>query len=485
MTVLAPAPSYGSSRLLPRPASLAVVAVGAFAVWLGLHDPLASFALVAIGALVVWVVLRPSVAAYALTVVTPLTAGIDRGVAIPVLRPNEALAAVVGSALIVRALLLAREGTRPRMRLSQVEWALLAMAVSSSVMPLLWMLLRHQELTSDDLLYALVMWKFAAVYLIVRVSIRTEPQVRRCLYLSLGAATIVAVIAILQALNLFHVREALATYFIPNGFVGSLTKPRGGSTLALPAAVADLMIFNLALVVALLTRHTRPRTLLWGIGVIFVLAAISAGEFSSALGLVVGSVLIAVVVRRPRMLLLALPLGAVVALALWPVISARLTGFQSVSGLPVSWTGRLDNLKNYFLPPLMSHGNFLLGVRPSARVVVPSQATGYVWIESGYIWLLWGGGIPLLLAFLWFVRAASVSSFTIARSRPDAVGVAATGLLVGVAITTLLMLFDPHLTYRGSADALFVLAALARCPAQPAGTTASSATGPPKGAIAK
>jgi hypothetical protein len=486
MTVLARTSSYASSRRLPRPRprALALVPVGALVVWLGLQDPLVSLLLVAIGALAVWVVVHPSVAAYALIVVTPLTAGIDRGAAIPVLRPNEALAAVVGTALIVRALLLVREGTRPRMRLSQVEWALLAMAVSNSVVPLLWMLLRHQELTGDDLLYALVMWKFAAVYLIVRVSVRTEPQVRRCLYLSLGAATVVAVIAILQALNLLNVRGVLATYFIPNGHVGALAKPRGGSTLALPAAVADLMIFNLALVVALLSQRARPRTLFSGVGVIFVLAAISAGEFSSALGLVVGGVLIAVVVRRPRLLLLALPLGALVAIALWPVISARLMGFESVSGLPVSWTGRLDNLKNYFLPPLMSHGNYLFGVRPSARIAVPSQATGYVWIESGYIWLLWGGGIPLLLAFLWFVRSASVRSFTIARSRRDAVGVAATGLLVGVVVTALLMLFDPHLTYRGSADALFILAALARCPAQPAGTTASSAIGPPKGAVA-
>jgi len=73
------------------------VPLGASAVWLGLQDPLIALLLVAIGGLAVWVVVRPSVAAYALTVVTPLTVGIDRGAAIPVLRPNEALAAVVGA----------------------------------------------------------------------------------------------------------------------------------------------------------------------------------------------------------------------------------------------------------------------------------------------------------------------------------------------------------------------------------------------------
>jgi len=312
--------------------------------------------LVAIGALAVCVAARPSVAAYALTAMTPLTAGIDRGAAIPLLRPNEALAAVVGAALIGRGLLLAREGVRPHLRLSEIEWALLAMAVASSVIPLLWMSLRHQEISRDDQLYALVLWKFAAVYLIVRVSIRTEAQVRRCLYLSIGAATVVAVIAILQALNLLNVRGILATYYLPNGDVGALAKPRGGSTLSLPAAVADLMIYNLALVAGLVAQRVRHWLLLCGVGVLFVLAAVSAGEFSSALGLVIGAVLVAVMVRKPRVLLLSLPLGAVVAVALWPVISARLAGFQSVSGLPVSWTGRLNNLENYFVPPLMSNG---------------------------------------------------------------------------------------------------------------------------------
>jgi hypothetical protein len=144
-----------------------------------------------------------------------------------------------------------------------------------------------------------------------------------------------------------------------------------------------------------------------------------------------------------------------------PVIDRRLSGFGSASGLPASWVGRLRNLRTYFWPELFSHGNVFLGVRPSARIPVASQATGYVWIESGYTWLLWGGGLPLFASFLFFVQASVQRGWRAARRQRDAVSVAGIAVFVAVIVATVLMAFDPHLTYRGSADALFCLLALA------------------------
>src|SRR6476661_4509062 len=151
--------------LLPVPAAVAA--------WLGVTQPRVAVALALVAVVAVTVAMRPALAAYALIVVTPLTAGIDRGSAIPLLRPNEAVAALVGGALLLRALLGARAGRRPTLRLSQVEWGLLAMAVASSVLPLAWMAVRQRPIATDDLLYALVLWKLGSVYLIVRASIRT------------------------------------------------------------------------------------------------------------------------------------------------------------------------------------------------------------------------------------------------------------------------------------------------------------------------
>jgi hypothetical protein len=155
------------------------------------------------------------------------------------------------------------------------------------------------------------------------------------------------------------------------------------------------------------------------------------------------------------------PVGAFAVFALRPVIDRRLSGFQTVSGLPVSWYGRLHNLQTYFWPQLFSGWSFVLGVRPAARVATASMATGYVWIESGYTWLLWGGGIPFLLAFLYFLAVNIRSRAPLARERDDAVGVAALAVVVGLFVIGVLMVLDPHLTYRGSADLIFSLLAMA------------------------
>jgi len=410
-----------------------------------------------IAALWVW----PAIGAYALIIATPLTAGIDRGLAIPVFRPSEALALLIGGTLAVRGLTRLRAGHLPRLRLSRVELAIVLLAVTSSIVPLVWMLARQHPITQDDILYSFVMWKFLGIYVIIRACVSADIQVRRCLWTSVVVACPVALIALLQSLQIAGVEHLLAPLFSPFGHTGALQNARGSSTLALPAATADLLIYNLAIAAGLWLRYRRHAVILALAGLLFVLGTLSSGEFSSAMGLFIGVICIAIVSGVPRVLALFVPAAAIGAVALRPVIDKRLSGFQSASGLPVSWTGRLDNLRMYFWPELSSGWNFLLGVRPSARVPVASQATGYVWIESGYTWLLWGGGIPLFASFVFFVVSAATMAWREARRGPAAASVAGLAAFVAIVVTTVLMVFDPHLTYRGSADLLFFLLALA------------------------
>ncbi|MEV4702040.1 lipid II flippase MurJ [Actinoplanes sp. NPDC049316] len=426
------------------------------------REPLLAVAVLAAVGLGTWIVLRPAGAAYLIIAVTPLTAGIDRGTLLPVLRPNEALALFCGAALLLRYVLTVRSGAVRVMRLDRLDLALLGLAVCSSVVPLLMMLARRREITADDLQHAIVLWKYLGVYLVVRFSVRDARQAYRCLALSMAAAAVVCVVGILQSLNLFGVPRLLGTLWAPFGVERTLAIGRGSSTLALAAAVADLAVLNLALAVGLLLHGSRHRVLLAGVATVCTLGALGAGEFSTILGLVVALVTLVVVSRATRLAAYALPLLAVAAVAMWPVIQTRLAGFQSASGLPESWIVRYHNLSTYFLPDLGAHGNWLLGVRPAARVPAAHEEFGWVWIESGYVWLLWGGGIPLLAAYAWFVVVTVRRGAAAARA---GTGPAATvGLAVAAVVSAgvVLMIFDPHLTYRGAADALFGLLALLR-----------------------
>ena len=453
-----PVPARASKHWLLLPTLLVAAGVGAGTA-LG---PLKALVAVALVVVVACIWMWPALGAYLLIGLTPLIVGISRGVALPLLRPNEALAFLVGFALVTRSVAQLRTGELPKLRLDRLEVSMVLLAICSSVVPLTWMMLRQQPITADDLLYALVLWKYLGLYVLIRMSVSTDAQVRRCLWISVGAACVVAVLAILQSLQLLGVPRLLATYFVPFGYNGATEAfaARGSSTLGLPAATADLMLYNLAIVSGLWVRSRRYGTLLASIAALLVLGALSAGEFSSAIGLVVALVCIAAVTNSALPLRIFVPTGLIGSLLLQPVFAARLSGFQSVTGLPASWTGRLQNLQSYFWPQLFSDWNFLLGVRPSARIPVPSQVAGYVWIESGYTWLLWGGGIPLLASFVFFVVATAKRGWEAAHRTSGARSVAGIATFVAVIVTTVLMTFDPHLTYRGSADVMFALIAL-------------------------
>jgi hypothetical protein len=410
-------------------------------------------------AAVVWA--RPATAAYLLIGATPLVAGIDRGVLIPFFRPNEALLLLLGGTLLLRWLVRLRSGHVRWTRPGALELGILLLAFCNSVYPLATMVVRGKPVSVDDVLYSLVLWKLVALYYIVRAGVRDVRSVRTCLVVSVTAAAVVAVVGVLQGLDLLGVRAFLAQYYAQFGDAAAIhTVPRGGSTLSLPAATADLLIINLALLTGLWLRERRHSLACATVGGLLIVATLAAGEFSSTMGLLLGMVLLTWVSRSPSLLGLFAAVAAAGAAVVWPVIAERLAGLTLASGMPESWVGRLRNLRTYFWPELYSHANVLFGVRPSARVAVTHQSTGWVWIESGYTWLLWGGGIPLFVSFVYLTVVASARGWVVARTRQDAVGAVGTAVFVGFVVVAVLMLFDPHITYRGSADELFAVLAL-------------------------
>jgi hypothetical protein len=222
------------------------------------------------------------------------------------------------------------------------------------------------------------------------------------------------------------------------------------------------MTFNLAIVAAWLSRGGAPKAILAAAAGLFVFGALASGQFVGVLVLLVGVAAVGFITNRVGWIARwTLRVAVVAGIALERVLQRRLSGFHSASGLPPSWTGRYDNLKTYFWPELTSHFNWLLGVRPAARVPSPDPSRVWVYIESGYTWLLWTGGIPLLVAFFFYVRTALRTVAQIARTRFDAIGVAACASFAAIWVIAVSMIFDPHLTLRGSADLSFPLLALA------------------------
>ncbi len=182
------------------------------------------------------------------------------------------------------------------------------------------------------------------------------------------------------------------------------------------------MVLNLVIALGMLYRKPSLAWCLAPMTLVFVVAVFSAAEFSSALGLLIALVCVAVRLRRLDLLkwsVVALPVAIV---ALWPTIAPRIEDFSSLHGMPTSWLVRYHNLSTYFWPPIVDGTNFLVGVRPAARVPVDEGAFGFIWIESGYLWLLWGGGLPLLAAFCWFVWTSLRATGPAARLLADLVG---------------------------------------------------------------
>jgi putative peptidoglycan lipid II flippase len=436
---------------------LGCVAVGALA---AISAKYALVMMVLLG-IVALITARPAFAAYLLIFLTPLIVGVNAGAIIPLLRPNEALIFLFGVIIAGRWLMLARTGDRTWPRLDRVDVSLIALGITSSILPLMMMVARQRAISKDDLLYCIVVWKLLAEYAIVRSVIKTSQQVMRCLWLSLWSGAIVCAIGILQSLNLFGVPGLLAKYYAPLGVTSSLSIGRGSSLLSLPTAVADLAILNLAIAIAMLVRGHRRRLLLSGLAVTYALGVVAAAEFSTVIGLLVAVAVIVILTKSARIVLYAAPVALLGGVLLWPVIAIRLGGFQGGTGLPYSWVVRLQNLRTYFWPVLFSDFNWILGVRPSARVVAPNQEYGYVWIESGYTWLLWGGGIPLLGSYIAFVWTAIRKGFAYTR-RVDAAGIVGFAMATALSSQAIMMLFDPHLTFRGSGDAIFLTLALLR-----------------------
>jgi hypothetical protein len=431
--------------------ALAVVAGGGSAAFLG---PLAPVAVLGV-ALFGLCALYPACAAYVYVGTLPFLAGIDRDVLMPLVRPNEALLALLLAGAATGAYLRFVRGDALRLRSGPLDVPLFAFVVLSTVWPICWLLLRQQVPDAADLAALLPVCKLAALLVLVRTAIRGPQQMVRLARLVIWPAVVLAVIAILQTLGFAPVIGLLDAYWNGDGSDVAGLAERGTTTLASPIATGDYLVLALALLVALTLRGLIGRREALAAALVLVPGVLAAGQFSTwASAGVVGAAVLYLHPQLRRRAARMLPLLVPAALVGLPALVNRLSQFGDGFAVPPSWLGRWDNLVSFYLPAL---GDFrwVLGVSPNSVLQAPETWRELIYLEYGYLQFLWVGGIPLLVAFGWL-------SFVVLRyarrvaSDPGPAGAYAAALWVGWWMILALSLIDIHLTLRGTGELIFI-----------------------------
>ena len=400
---------------------------------------------------------RPIAATYIYLGLLPFLAGIERGALVPLVRPNEAMLVLLLMGALVGAYVRFLRGESIPFRLERLDVSLAAFFVLATAWPITSMLLRGVQPSTADLAAILPICKQIAVLLLVRATVVSDMQIRRCIQLVVLPAAAVALIAVLQTLQFGPVIGLLEAFW--NASTTSFESDlRGSTTLAHPIATGDYIIIgSILLVVGWMRGLFRSRY--WLIpGAVLAVGILAAGQFSSWLAAGIASALLLWRFPEARQRVVRLlPLAPIAAVLGAPAALGRLADFDS-GELPASWQVRWDNVTHFYLPGLTEQGIFL-GVSPNSVIAAPETWREAIYIEAGYIQFLWIGGIPLLLAFLWLSREILRQAGR-GRDRPGPYGVCCASLEVTWWIVLVLTVLDAHLFLRGVGDLLFTLIAI-------------------------
>ncbi len=412
---------------------------------------------------------RPMVGVYSLVALTPLVAAQERGFVVPGLRIHEAILFAVLAGIGVRFLVGHALGHRVVLRPHRVDIVFAVLAIAGSLLPAIMMIGRGRDITGVGVGQLLVFPRFFLLYMVVRVAVTKAIELRRTIIVMGTAGLLVSVVALVQTVVLVRVNDLLLRFGAEQTehfVVGKTTTTIGnaimaGMYLSMLLAVALSLLFR-----DLANRHdpsrqNLKRSLIFaGAAGVYFLAAMATGQLSTLIACGLALVVGLVANRRSRYLGVIPLVGGAGLLALWPVFSKRLDEFRGFDELPRSWADRVDNLNEFFLPELLTDDNWLWGVRPVTSTENLDIVTGLVFLESGYLAMLWIGGVFLLFAAVALQITAIQASWQQVRRADPWVAAAAVGTFVGFVAVSLLMLIDSHLTFRASADLLYTLMAL-------------------------
>ncbi len=364
--------------------------------------------LVVLGGLGVTALWRPALACAFLMLLVPLTTGLARGGVIPLLKPSEAMVAIVVAGAVVNRVVVG--GGR------QLTWLDLVVALFGAVsvgVPTLVLLANRAPADVDTWRTVLAPVQLLAVYALFSRVPFSASELRLVVLLSLLGGAVVAAVAVAELLDLGSVRDTVGTFYPSAPRPAWDTTYRPDSLAGHYSAVGGICLF--CCILASAAAAARPRLLPWVPLSILMLAnaigIIASQTFAPFLLLPLAPLVLLVTTRRiPRETLatgLALAAGLVV---LWPSVSKRvatqglLSSGQLSLVMPETMQTRMHFWSEFIVPALQDH--LWLGTGTVIPGTVPAPLTNFV--DNEYLWQGFRAGaagiaslVLMLLATAW------------------------------------------------------------------------------------
>ncbi|HCG01370.1 MAG TPA: hypothetical protein DEV93_12590 [Chloroflexi bacterium] len=390
-----------------------------------------------LGIALIWLVAsRPNVGCWLLLVGVPLTVGLGRNTIVPFLRPNEALVAIVSSALLIAHL-----AHPSRRRFMGLDIAITTFAAAGTLVPLSLLILGHTSLDVELWFTCLAPIQGLLVYIIFSRARLSHWDLRIAFHCLMAVSMLIALVGFAQLINVPGIRDFLVKYYSGAGETArycTASNCRPTSLLEHYSSFGAFGMLNYAVALALLTvRHPGfPKPWLMSVMAVNALVALASQTQAAVVGIVLVTVLVLLNQRRVPSELGPMALVLVVGIILlWPQIHTRLeqqlTGTNASVTSPESLQTRILYWNQFFIPMLREH--IWLGTGTLISTEVPARLSNYV--DNEYIRLGFRAGIGGIALF--FVMLGTIVSVGLRQSRQSDAWTRTLGLLSVVYVITL------------------------------------------------
>jgi hypothetical protein len=396
---------------------------------------------------------RPVWGCAALAFGTPLIAGLGRGTVIPLVRPSEAMLALLIVGVLVHEL-----PTRRRRNYTTLDVAVFAYGIGVSLIPVLVLLYTGQTSRVDTTTWFNVFapLQYVAIYFLFSRLQVTEADRRLLLNLTMAASIVVSLVGMAELANIPGVQSFVSAHWPAEGQGGTICEYgvcRPSSLLQHYSAFGAYSVLNYTIALAFLTTPGVRYSRRW---LVAVLAINAIGVFiSETVAAVVGLVLATVVVllyRRtfPKQLLwviAALVLGTV---AFWGPINSRIQEQQpdqTVAGIGVPQTMgvRLQYWDQLFWPALQPA--IWTGTGNVIPPEIPASLTAFV--DNEYLGMAFRAGVIGEVLFLLMLATLAVMGWR-ARENGNPMHLAMGGMaLASVFVLAVMGTTAEYLTFAG------------------------------------